>query len=491
MNLAVLAATQDLWELRARAVRELARRNLLHFTNYTYPKYKADPVHRFIAGKLDRVMGGELSRLIVTLAPQHGKSELVSRRLPAFWVAHYPELPVILSSYAAALAHSMSRHARGIVESQEFAELFPDIKTDPDSRSVQQWEIAGNHTGGIVSAGVGGPVVGHGAALGVIDDPFENWKQAQSQLMRDSVWDWWKGTFRPRVWEDGAVVIISTRWHEDDLIGRLVQEQPGQWEIVRLPAVAEDQETRDRRNTKLFLPMGLPDPLGRNAGEPLAPSLFSLDALAEIQRDVGSYVWAAEYCGSPEAYSGNRFKRHWFQIVDEVPADIPNNRRGRYWDLAATGDGTGARTAGVLMSVKDGIIYIEHAAFGRWTTHPRNATMRQTAEMDHGRYGNHGRCWIEQEPGSSGKDAMDAIIRFLAGFSVHPDRPSGDKDTRLEPFAAQAEAGNVRLIRGSWNGEYIEELCSVPVGRTRDMADATAGIFNMLCGKRVTVSRVT
>ena len=466
--------------------RRRARRSLLQFTQYTYPRYLAEPAHELIASWLEAVLKGEVQRLMIFAPPQHGKTELVSVRFPAFWLAHRPEDPVMLTSYAASLAHTKSRESRAVVESPAFGNLFEDITTDPASRARDQWRLAG-HRGGMVAAGVGGPITGHGAALGIVDDPVENWEQAQSEVYRDKTWDWYKTTFRTRIWEHGAIVIVMTRWHEDDLCGRLLNAQAGQWDVLRLPATGERQSDRDLRNQKLHQAQGLDDPLDRGPGDALCPQRFSAEALADLQRDVGSLGWESQYMGCPTAPEGNRFKRAWF-VVGNGPPSGYDSKRIRYWDKAGTEDG-GAYTAGVLMGYCriTGLFYIENVVRGQWSALEREQVIRQTAELDRSRYGNVA-VWIEQEPGSGGKESAEATVRNLAGFSVHVDRVTGSKDVRLEPFAAQAEALNVRLVRGAWNSAYVDEMCAVPAGQYRDQADATAGAFNKLAGQ-ATLSR--
>lgn len=414
--------------------------------------------------------------------PQHGKSELVSVRLPAFWLGRRPDDPVILASYAASLAESKSRAARQIVESDEYGLIFPGLSTRSDSRAVNRWELETPHRGSLLAVGVGGAITGHGARLGLIDDPFENWEQAQSQVIRDKVWEWWRTTFRTRVWEGGAIVLVMTRWHEDDLAGRILAEQAKDWTVLRLPALAETQKDRDANDRYLHLPTGQPDPIGREPGEALCPRRFSGTTLAGIRRDVGSIAWGSQYQGVPRPPEGNRFKRHWFsRFVQAAPLKA---RRVRYWDKAATEDG-GARSAGVLMSLaEDKTVYVEHATYGQWSAGHRDSVMRQMAELDARRYGNSVIVWVEQEPGSGGKESAEASIRLLSGFPVHADKVTGDKDVRMEPFAAQAEAGNVVLVRGAWNGDWIEEICSIPNGRFRDLADATSGGYNKLAKDR-------
>jgi predicted phage terminase large subunit-like protein len=454
--------------------RREARKRLVNFTNYTFPQYIAEPAHAFLAGVLDQVAELKLRRVMIFAPPQHGKSELVSVRLPAFWLGRHPDDPIILTSYAAGLAETKSRESRRVVESAEYKALFA-VGTPRDSRAVAHWGIAGRR-GGMLAAGVGGPITGHGALLGLVDDPFENWEQAQSQTYRDRVWDWWKSTFRTRIWEGGAVVLVMTRWHEDDLAGRLIGDQGGEWTIVRLPALAESQDERDDSNKRLGLPDGLPDLLGRAPGEPLCPRRFSRDALDSIKRDVGSQVWNAEYQGVPRAPEGNRFKRAWFEIVEVAPSKA---RRVRYWDKAGS-MGRGAYSAGVLIAEARGIYYIEDVVRGQWSALERETNIKQTAQLDQAR----GRVdiWHEQEPGSGGKESAESTTRNLAGFIVHADRPTGNKDVRMEPFAAQAEAGNVKLVRGTWNQAWVEEICAIPSGTYRDQGDASSGAFNKLAG---------
>jgi predicted phage terminase large subunit-like protein len=409
--------------------------------------------------------------------PQHGKSELASVRLPAYWLGRRPDDHVILCSYGGTLAQSKSRAAREVVESGEYQELFPNVRTSLSRRAVQQWDIVSPHRGGMAAAvGVGGPVTGNGAELGIIDDPFENWERAQSQAERNRVWEWWKGTFRTRVREDGAIVLIMTRWHEDDLAGRLLRDHLDDWTVLRLPAMAETQEERDINNERMGLPEGEPDPLGRPPGAPLCPQRFSSNALDKLKIDVGSMVWSAEYQGAPILPEGNRFKREWFEYVKTSPA---KGFRVRYWDKAGTA-GSGDYTVGLLMSrSNDDIFYVEDVVRGQWSPGERDAIILQTAKEDKQQYGEIS-IWIEQEPGAAGKESAGDIIKKLAGFAAYADSPTGSKDVRLEPYAAQAEAGNVKLVEGPWGRDYLDELCALPNSTYDDQGDASSGAFNKL-----------
>ena len=371
-------------------------------------------------------------------------SHLTSVILPPFWLGKHPNSPVILASYGGHLAEDKSRQAREVVEGQEYINLFPKSKMRHDSRSIQHWKIQSPYRGSLLAVGVGGPITGHGGLLGIIDDPLENWQTAQSERQREIIWDWYRTTFRTRIRENGAIVIIMTRWHKYDLAGMLIDSQGDDWEILRLPALSETQEERDHNNEYLGLDKERyrNDPLGRGPNELLSPKRFNMQTILELQKDVGSLGWAAEYQGVPRAAEGNRFKRDWFEIVDLAPAI---GQRVRYWDFAAT-KGAGAYTSGALIvKTPDGIYYVEDIIRGQWSSRERNKIMLQTAQLDYDRYGNIP-TWFEKEGGSSGIDAAEHIIQMLDGYSVHSDHVTGSKVVRAEPFAAQCEAGNVKRI---------------------------------------------
>jgi len=450
------------------ATAELRRRHacnsLIGFTKATFPQYRAEAAHRLIAHHLDRVVAGECRRLMIFAPPQHGKSELSSVRLPAYWMGKRPDDPVILTSYGADHAYRLSRHARQCVESDEYQGVFPGIKTQGDSRAVDHWELEG-HRGGLLATGVGGPITGQGAMLGIIDDPVKGWEQAQSVTYRDSTWDWYLSTFRTRIWEGGAIVVLMTRWHEDDLAGRLLAQDSDQWEVLRLPATSE----------------GEGDPLGRPEGEPLAPLRFSAEELARIEAEVQSVVWAGEYQGLPVAPGGNLFKRPDFgTVLPERPAFLTH--WVRYWDKASV-EGGGDYSAGVLMGRGGNIYYVLDVVRGQWSPSQRNIVIRQTTEQDAAtcpRYS----VWVEQEPGSGGKESALNTVSELAGYDVHAETVTGSKIVRATPVAAQVEVGNLKLIKDRegrrWNAAYIDEMCAFPNGKHDDMVDGTSGSFAKL-----------
>lgn len=470
--------------------------DLTAFCQLVYPNYFVDPFHTHLHNILMQVVRGELKRVIVSAPPQTGKSTDISTIFPAFWVGQRRDDPILLASYEAEKAAEYSYGARNIVESDIYKLIFPGMSTRQDSRAKHRWNVVGRQ-GRMFAAGVDGPLTGRGARLALIDDPIKGWKEAMSLAVKDSQWEWYKTVFRTRVWEDGAIIIVMTRWAEDDLVGRLLNSPAGKdFTLLRYTALAETQEIRDQNNKRLHLPEGLPDLLGRDAGIRL--TRYSQEYWEELMRDMGgseSLPWAGLYQGVPRPYEGSWIKRAWFidKIVeaDEVP---PGGEHIRYWDKAGTEDG-GARTAGVLMTKVDDDYYIEDVIYGQWSPYERNKIIKDTAKLDAGRYvvpdprnprlpidhqegWNEVTIWVEQEPGSGGKESADISITDLSGFPVQSDPPHTNKDARLMPFATQLQAGHVYLVRANWNEPFIDELTAVPKGMFRDMADASAGAFN-------------
>jgi predicted phage terminase large subunit-like protein len=310
-----------------------------------------------------------------------------------------------------------------------------------------------------------------GFDFGIIDDPIKNRKEANSPTVRQSIWDWFASTFYTRQESNARKLVTLTPWHPDDLAGRLLQlaqDTPAadQWHVLRFPAIADET-------------IGDYDP--REPGEALWPGKYDADALAQIRATVGEFEWNALYQCRPRIPEGSVVKREWFDVVDAVPS---NAQWVRYWDKAGTDD-AGAYSAGVLMGRdKDtGHYYIADVVRGQWSAGMRERMIKQTAQLDDARYGRV-RIMVEQEPGSGGKESAQATVRNLAGFNVRPDRPTGDKPSRFYPFAAQAEIGDVKLIKGAWVADWLFEVCAFPDSTYEDQVDATSGAFNGLTRRR-------
>lgn len=248
-----------------------------------------------------RLEAGEIDRLIVTMPPQHGKSELISHWLPAWYLGTHPKRKVLLGSYQARYAHSWGRKARECLH--EFGPWIWGVDVAEEPRGVDWWFTA--EGGYMASDGLGGPFTGKGAHLLIIDDPIKGHEDANSEVMREKAWDWWVATLASRLQAHNAVVVVQTRWHEDDLAGRLLLHETDEWTVLNLPALAEEN-----------------DPLGRAEGEPLCAELHSAAKL-ERQRRKSAYWWASMYQQRPAPLEGFLFKRRDFRyFTEDVEADL-------------------------------------------------------------------------------------------------------------------------------------------------------------------------
>jgi predicted phage terminase large subunit-like protein len=291
-----------------------ARTSLLAFTEFTNPQYQRAGHHQRIAEKLEAVERGEIDRLMIFMPPRHGKSELASKRFPAWCLGRKPTRQIIAASYNSDLASDFGRNVRNIVAEPEFGQVFPGVSLAPDSQAANRMNT--NHGGAYVAAGVGTAVTGRGAHIALIDDPFKDREEADSERRRELVWDWYRSTLFTRLMPGGAVVLIQTRWHEDDLAGRLLEADAAQWEVLDLPAIDRD-------------------------GNALWPEWYPVSALQRIRDTVGPREWSALYQQQPQPDEGTYFRREWFK-----PWDIKDRPPLRYYgtsDYAVT-DGGGDYT---------------------------------------------------------------------------------------------------------------------------------------------------
>lgn len=433
------------------------------FVSRVNPRYEWYPHVKQLADVLQRVADGEIDRLMVFMPPRHGKSELVSRLFSAYYLLKHPDRWVGINSYAAELAYTFSRNSR-----DNFTRAGGQMKRD--AAAVKHWETP--QGGGLWAAGVGGPITGKGFHLGIIDDPIKNAEEASSETIRAKHRDWYDSTFYTREEPGAAIVIIQTRWHEGDLSGYLLDKESDEaegWHIVHFEAIKEPEPPE-------YPPSCTLEPDGRKQGEALAPLRYTIEKLNKISRRIGSYFFGALYQQRPSPREGGMFKREWFEVLPAIPGDAESFVR--YWDKAGT-EGGGALTAGVLMARKDSVYYIVDVITGQWSSGKREQIISNTLRLDRAKYG-YMQTWIEQEPGSGGKESAENTIRRNPSYTIRADRPSGDKTLRAEPLAAQAEINNVKLIRGVWNDTFLDILTAFPTGKYKDPVDAASGAFNKL-----------
>ncbi len=441
------------------------------FVDTVNPRYQWYKHCQILADVLQRVADGELRRVMVFMPPRHGKSELVSRLFSAYYLYRHPDRFVGVNSYAADLAYTFSRSARdNYVRSGR--------KLRDDAAAVKHWMT--DQDGGLWAAGVGGPITGKGFHLGIIDDPLKNAEEAQSETIRAKQKEWYESTFytREEAGNDTAIVIVQTRWHEDDLSGYLLgkeADEPEHWTIVNLPAIAEDEPPTFPASCDVVDDW-------RKPSDPLCPERYPLKRLLNIASRIGQYFWSSLFQQRPNTPAGDFFNRAWFPIEPLLPYGCS---LVRYWDLASSDSLAADATCGVLMARDpQGYYYVIDVVHGRWTAHERASIIKQTAALDRTRAVTEWlvpepSIYIEQAPGLAQEPTLD-LVRQLAGYVVYADRVTKDKQSRATPFQAQAQAGNVKLIAGTWNKAYLDELTSFPTGKHDDRVDATSGAFNKL-----------
>jgi hypothetical protein len=304
-----------------------AAEDLLTFAQHTMPdqsvekdapwstRYKPTKHHRALAASLHKVEAGEWLNLIITMPPRHGKSELASKRFIPWFLGRDASRQVILATYSDTFAGDYGREVRTIMRSPEFGQVFPKCKLQFGSQSADRLTTTWN--GGAIFAGRGGAITGRGADLAIVDDPLKDAKEANSPATREALWEWFNKVLMSRLLSSGGrVVIIMTRWHEDDLVGRLTdpanpyysEEEASKWRMLELPALAGDN-----------------DPLGREPGAALWPERFPTPYLLAIKnRDAGTF--SALYQGRPSPEEGAHFKREHIVPYRSV-RDIPDGVR--------------------------------------------------------------------------------------------------------------------------------------------------------------------
>jgi predicted phage terminase large subunit-like protein len=416
--------------------------------------------------QLTRVASGELHRLMVSMPPRHGKSETISRYLPAWYLGRFPDRRVMLASYEAAFAASWGRKARELL-ADHGEELF-GVQIAPGRAAASAWDLQGRR-GGMVTAGVGGPLTGKGANLLIIDDPLKNHEEAHSELLRDKLWDWWRSTARTRLQTPGAVVLVMTRWHEDDLAGRMLRDGSDDWTVLEFPAIAEPE-----------------DPLEREVGDPLCPGLGFDDAwLADTKAELGSYWFSALYQQAPRPAEGMLFKRRDFRYWREHPDDDLYLLERDDGSLHPVGKDwcVHFQTVDVAASEKHTADYTVVAS---WAATPDRELLlidcqRQRFELlDVG--GMIERAYRHQDPTPSfiGVEEFGfglGVVQELnkKGLPIHRLRADKDKVSRALVAVARYEEHRVyHPRRAHWLSDWEDELLAFPNAAHDDQVDTVA-----------------
>lgn len=452
-----------------------ARNGLLNFTRYTKRDYEVNWHHRLTCKYLNAFVRKEIPRLIITEPPRHGKSELTSRRLPAFIFGKYPSTSIIGTSYAADLASRMNRDVQRIIDSPEYRALFPGVRLSGADRLGNRpsgawlrnsdiFEIVA-HGGTYRSAGVGGGITGMGGDWLLIDDPIKNQEEAESEVYRNKLWEWYTSTLYTRLEKNGSILITLTRWHQGDLAGRLLElaksdPSADQWTVLNLPAIYDDDKEKHPE-----------DP--REYGEALWPDKYSAERLAQLKASVGSRVFNSLYQQRPTPSEGAIIKRRWLRYYKALPARFDEVIQS--WDFSFKDTKTSAFVCGqawgrkgadkyLLDEVRDRMDFISsiNAMIAFTAKHPST-----TAKL------------VEEK--ANGAAIISMLREKISG--IIPVEPEGSKDARLYSVQPEYEAGNVYYPDPSiapWIGDHVTEICGFPTAKFRDRVDTASQALNWL-----------
>ncbi len=436
------------------AKRELARRHLMDFVKYRFLSYKENWHHKVLADALERVENGSLKRLIVNMPPRNGKSELVSVNFPAWCMGLDKDRSIIAASYGAELATDFGRKVRNIMDSPEYKVLF-DTRLAEDAKAKGSWATQGR--GEYNAVGVGGAITGKGGAIVIIDDPVKNREEADSEVNSEKVWDWYRSTLRTRLTPDGAVVLVMTRWKDDDLAGRIIEEAElnsgEQWEVITLPAIAEEDDEY------------------RKEGEALWADHFTLENLAQTKIDVGAYEFASLYQQNPVNRETQLFKDDLFIPIDmdEVKKKITNC----YITIdSALSKKKNSDSTGVCINWVDGENVWHFKAY---------KVKVDPMELKDLIFDLH-KVYRPQAIGLEETMMTQSIDPFLtvemARRNVHPNvvplkHGGTNKEVRIKGLYPRYERGHIRHIKGECR-DLENELVRFPSSRHDDVMDATA-----------------
>lgn len=437
-----------------------ARKGLSYFTLHTKPDYLLGWVHKEICDELDRflqdVADKKSPRLIITMPPRSGKSELVSRRFPAFALGRNPDLQIIATSYSSDLSQRFNRDVQRVIDDEKYFDLFPNtrlsnsrVRTDSRGsyiRTSDLFEIVG-HAGAYRSCGVGGGITGQGADILIIDDPIKDRAQAGSKTIRDSIWDWYTSTAYTRLSPGGGVIVMATRWHTDDLIGRLIQRmgEGDTFRIVNYPAIAEHDE------------------LHRKAGEALHPERYPLSTLLQIQKTIGSRDWEALYQQHPVPDGGALFKLEWFRrwTASSLPPEFDHTLMS--WDMTFKDSKNSDYVVGQVWGKKGPNFYLLDQVRGQWDFVKTKEMVRVLAQ----KWPRVVRKLVEDK--ANGSAVISELKSTVSGFV--PITPTESKEARASSVTPYFEAGNVFIPEDSaapWVPHYVSELLEFPAGSHDD-----------------------
>ena len=431
--------------------RRCCSKSLIKFTEYTNASYQAAAHHRLIAEKLEAIERGEIDRLMINMPPRHGKSELGSRRFPAWFLGRNPTATIMSASYNLDKAEEFGGEVRDIVRSPAYRNLFPGVELKEDTRAKGFWRTS--EGGYYISAGVGTALTGRGTVgpIVLIDDPLKDRAEADSERHRETVKQWYSSVVLSRF--PKAIIVVQTRWHEDDLTGWLIEEQArggDKWDILELPAI-------DAKGNALW------------------PEFYPIDVLERVKRSTIPRDWSALYQQRPAPDDGDYFKREWFRWYDEKPKNLRIYGASDYAVTEGGGDYTVHVVTGV--DVDDNIYVLDvwkgQTSSDKWVQAWLDLVKQHKPLM-----------WVEEQ-GQIIKSIGPFIDKRMREDKVYCRREqvssAHDKPTRSRSIQARSAMGKVYLPhKAAWVNDFVAELLVFPAGKHDDQVDAFGLIGRMI-----------
>ena len=425
----------------------LSTLELIKLFPHTFATWASDGVWQdakhlqYISKRIQRAVSRGSGRLIINMPPRHGKSWLISKWTPTWYLANNPDKDVLLCSYGDHFAATWGRQVRNEITQNNKI----DLSVKDDNRSTTSFELTQGAL--MATSGVGGALTGKGGDLIIIDDPHKNYDEAKSVVFQEKIKDWFNSTVYTRKQPDTTFIVLMTRWHENDMTGFLMDEHGDEWEQIILPAIAEEG-----------------DELGREEGEALWPERFDIDELKRTQNAVGSFTFNGLYQQRPMGLEGGIIKQSYIRYYEKQPEP---DFILISWDLNFKKTDDGSFVVGQVW-FQQGVNYFLIDQFRERIGYVETkAAIKSMAE----KYPSYNQIMVEAKAnGEAILDDLRGLVRGLTPFQ------SGDsKEARCSAVSPLFEAGNVFINPdASWTDKYIDELCTFPNAKNDDQVDATA-----------------
>ena len=473
MKSSTIEIKKKVMRLRREKLKLEAPTSFSRFLGYSNPKYELEWFHKEIADHCQMLLEGKIKNLMVFMPPQHGKSEIISRNFPAFAFGQNPDLKIVGSSYSADLAEQFSRAIQRTIDSREYHEIFPDTYLNGSDgryvknciRNVDFFELVG-HRGFYKAVGVGGALTGTPVDIAIIDDPVKDANEANSVTYRQRVWDWYNTVLTTRLHNHSRQLFIMTRWHEDDLAGRILKAEPNEWVVLSIPAICEQEHDGGKSD--------------RHIGDALWPSHHSIEKLLK-QKARAPREFSALYQQHPTIEGGNIVKRHWFKKISlaEFRSLHFNEPMHFYLDTAYNKKKQGQDNdpSGILAACRlRNYIYI-YNAMKVWKEMPDLLRflpdyMSANEASDESK--------LHVEPKANGESVIQMLKEISTLNVKETEMPKDSKEVRLRAVSPRIECGRVFLVDGDWNEEFLDEVCGFPTQPHDEFVDILGYAINDL-----------